>query len=55
MAAYRDHALVRLRQAIDSGFQDVTQLKSDPNLEPLRSQEGFQSLVTELESQHNDY
>jgi tetratricopeptide (TPR) repeat protein len=54
MTAYRDRALDALHRAIDTGFKDVAQLKSDASLDALRSQQGFQSLLTQLESQRNE-
>jgi hypothetical protein len=47
-ASYGDRALAALRQAVQTGFKDVTQMKQDTSLEPLRSREDFRLLLTEL-------
>jgi superkiller protein 3 len=44
-----DKALTDLRQAIAKGFNNVEQLKNDPQLAPLRTREGFGKLVEELQ------
>jgi multidrug efflux pump len=49
---YIEKALEALRQAVASGYQDAEQLKRDKDLEPLREQESFQALATELEKKH---
>ncbi len=51
MTTYQDLAIAALRQAVDTGFTDVAQLKSDTTLDPLRSHEGFQALLRELDRQ----
>jgi tetratricopeptide (TPR) repeat protein len=48
---YGERALKLLRQAVQKGFKDVQQLKTDPDLAPLRAREDFQQLVAELEKQ----
>ncbi len=45
---YRHRTLVLLRQAIQNGFKDINLLTKAPELDPLRSQPGFQQLVAEL-------
>jgi WD40 repeat protein/regulator of sirC expression with transglutaminase-like and TPR domain len=45
-----DKALSDLRQALAKGFQDAEQIKNDPRLEPLRSNDDFQKLLDELEA-----
>jgi tetratricopeptide (TPR) repeat protein len=45
---YIDLALESLRQAIHAGYQDIARMRSDPALDPLRSIEEFQSLVSDL-------
>ncbi len=47
---YAERAMKLLRQAVKLGFNDVAQIKSDPDLEPLCPCEDFQKLVAELES-----
>jgi serine/threonine-protein kinase len=41
-------ALETLRQAIRAGYADITRLRSDPDLDSLRSSKEFQSLVSDL-------
>jgi tetratricopeptide (TPR) repeat protein len=45
---YIDLALETLRQAIRAGYADIARMRSDPDLDSLRSSEGFQSLVGDL-------
>jgi tetratricopeptide (TPR) repeat protein len=45
---YLDLALETLRQAIRAGYGDIARMRSDPDLDPLRSSEEFQSLVSDL-------
>ena len=48
-----DKAIADLRQAIANGFKNVEQIKNDPRLAPLRTREGFDKLLTELEPNEN--
>jgi serine/threonine-protein kinase len=41
-------ALEALRQAIRAGYKDIARMRSRPDLDPLRSNEEFQSLVSDL-------
>jgi serine/threonine-protein kinase len=45
---YIDLALETLRQAIGAGYQDIALMRSDPELNPLRSSNEFQSLLSDL-------
>jgi serine/threonine protein kinase len=47
---YAEQAMKLLRQAVMLGFNDFAHIKSDPDLEPLRSREDFQKFVAELGS-----
>jgi serine/threonine protein kinase/tetratricopeptide (TPR) repeat protein len=47
--SYADRALELLRQAVALGFLNVSRLKQDPNLEPLRTREEFRQLLAEVE------
>jgi serine/threonine protein kinase len=46
---YSGQAVERLRQAVQQGFKNVDLLRRDPDFESLRSREGFQRLIRELE------
>ncbi len=48
-AQYADRAMEFLRQAVDLGYQEIPQLKGDPELASLRLREDFQKLVGEVE------
>jgi serine/threonine protein kinase/tetratricopeptide (TPR) repeat protein len=48
---YAHDALRLLRDAIAKGYQDVEQLKQDPDFDALRAREEFQALARELEAQ----
>ncbi len=43
-AAYGDRAVAAMRQAIELKAKEIAQIKSDPNLDPLRPREDFQTL-----------
>jgi hypothetical protein len=43
-----DQAMASLTQALRAGYKDVTRIKEDIALDPLRSREDFKKLVTEL-------
>jgi tetratricopeptide (TPR) repeat protein len=46
---YVDSALEALKQAVTLGYHDVVALQSDPDLDPLRTNDDFQQLVAEIE------
>jgi eukaryotic-like serine/threonine-protein kinase len=46
--SYADEAMEYLRQAVTKGYRDVADLRSDTDLNPLRSREDFQKLLAEL-------
>jgi tetratricopeptide (TPR) repeat protein len=46
---YGDAAMRLLREAVSRGYKDVTHMKKDADLDPLRSREDFRKLVAELE------
>src|SRR5262249_34070640 len=46
---YADGAMQFLHQAVAKGYQNAPELKSDPDLAPLRSREEFRKLVQEVE------
>jgi serine/threonine protein kinase/Tfp pilus assembly protein PilF len=46
---YGDAAMKLLRDAVSKGFKDVSQMKKDTDLDPLRQREDFQKLVAEME------
>jgi tetratricopeptide (TPR) repeat protein/predicted Ser/Thr protein kinase len=46
---YGEQALDLLRTAVRQGFHDMARLKKDRDLDALRSQEGFRTLLAELE------
>jgi serine/threonine protein kinase len=46
---YEDRAMSALRQAIDKGAKEVSQIPKDSSLDPLRSRRDFQKLLSELE------
>jgi hypothetical protein len=41
--------MAHLRQAVHKGFQDAQPLKTNTDLDPLRSREDFQQLLAQLE------
>jgi serine/threonine protein kinase/TolA-binding protein len=47
---YTDRALVILRQAVARGFHDAARLKSDHDLDPVRSTDAFRRLLAEVEA-----
>jgi serine/threonine protein kinase/Tfp pilus assembly protein PilF len=48
--AYAARAMALLKDAVTKGYQDVADLKQDPNLERLRARADFQKLVADLEA-----
>jgi eukaryotic-like serine/threonine-protein kinase len=49
-ATYSERAMGVLRQAVAKGLKNVTALKKDADLDPLRQREDFQKLLRELEA-----
>jgi hypothetical protein len=47
--AYTDRALNLLRQSVSKGYRDVTRVKKDKSLDPLRKLPDFDKLVREME------
>jgi hypothetical protein len=47
-AAAADRAMAALRRAVAAGWNDVEQMKHDPNLDPLRARPDFQALLLDL-------
>jgi tetratricopeptide (TPR) repeat protein len=46
---YANRALALLRQSVQNGYTDVVHIKTDTDLDPLRSHPEFQKLLRELE------
>ena len=44
-----DRAMARLRQAIAAGYRKLFFMRTDPELDPLRSRPDFQLLMMDLE------
>jgi hypothetical protein len=44
---YLDLALESLRQATAKGYEDIRSLRTEPDLDPLRQEPGFQQLLRE--------
>jgi tetratricopeptide (TPR) repeat protein len=51
---YGDAAMKLLREAVSKGFQDVTQMKEDTDLDPLRGRDAFRKLMAEMEARVKD-
>jgi tetratricopeptide (TPR) repeat protein len=49
-----DRAMTLLAEAVRKGFRDGERLRTDPNLAPLRSHEGFDPLLRELQKLKKD-
>jgi hypothetical protein len=47
---YRAQALAFLHQAVRNGYTDLSRLKGDPALSPLRPSEEFRELLAQLEA-----
>jgi hypothetical protein len=47
---YADRAMATLRKAVQSGYKDLSRIKNNKDLDPLRPLESFKKLVSELES-----
>ena len=45
---YADRAMELLRKAVATGYKDVTHMKQDKDLDPLRSRPDFQKLLESL-------
>jgi hypothetical protein len=48
-AAGLDTAMAVLCRAVAGGYRDVTWIRRDPDLDPLRARPGFQALMMDLE------
>jgi hypothetical protein len=46
---YAARAVELLRRAIENGFQNLEQLKHDPELDALRQRDDFKKLLAELQ------
>ena len=51
VASCGDRAVAALRQAIDKDAKDVTPMKTDPGLDPLRPRSDFQKLLTGVKAE----
>ena len=47
--AHADQAMALLRKAVDAGFGDIDEYRTEGALDPLREREDFKKLLTELE------
>jgi len=45
---YGELAMAALREAISAGYRDVTEMRRDTKLDPLRSRSDFQALLLDL-------
>jgi serine/threonine protein kinase len=52
--AYGDSAVGALREAVDLGAKEVSQLAKDPALDPLRSRPDFKKLLAEWEAKQKE-
>jgi tetratricopeptide (TPR) repeat protein len=52
--AHLDQALQSLRKAVAAGYRKVGKIKIESSLDPLRSSEDFQKLLSELEKREPD-
>ena len=48
IAACHDLAMKMLHEAVRRGFRDAKRLQNDPELEPLRTREDFQNLISQM-------
>ena len=48
---YRNRAIAMLRQSIQSGFSDKSQISQDPDLDPLRERDDFKQILAEVDKQ----
>jgi tetratricopeptide (TPR) repeat protein len=46
---YADRAMAWLRQAVERGYNDVKQVRTDPTLEPLRARADYRELLDKLD------
>jgi eukaryotic-like serine/threonine-protein kinase len=53
-ATYGDRAVAALRQAVDRRAKEVTQIQTDPSLDPLRLRADFQQLLEELKAKRQE-
>ena len=51
--SYAEQALALLRQAATRGFRNVSRLKQEPDLAPLRARQEFKKLLADLEGKTN--
>lgn len=51
LMGHTEPALEALERAVDAGYADLDHLRSDPDLESLRKEEGYRRLVERLEQQ----
>jgi len=54
LAGHKDAALTALQEAVRLGFDDLNLLKKDRDLDSLREEVGFQSIVEELARRRDD-
>ena len=47
--AHADQAMALLRKAVDAGFRDIHDYRTEGALDPLREREDFKKLLAELE------
>jgi tetratricopeptide (TPR) repeat protein len=52
--SYADRAMRLLRVSIEQGFHDAEHVKTNSDLDPLRSREDFQALLAQLEEKRQD-
>ncbi len=50
IAFYADQAMATLRDALAKGYKDADRMRTDKDLDPLRSREDFKMVVAELEA-----
>jgi eukaryotic-like serine/threonine-protein kinase len=53
-ARYADRAMEFLQRAVAEGYRYPQMLKTDPDIEPLRTREDFQKLLADLEAKEKD-
>ena len=47
--AHADQAMALLRKAVDAGYGNIHEYRTEDALDPLREREDFKKLLTELE------
>ena len=45
MRAHADQAMATLRRSVAAGYRDLLSLRTDPDLDPLRSRQDFRMLL----------